>query len=105
MATARLQIPRKVRVGARQYSIEIVEAMLEKKRMGAINYPQQTIRLGLRSNTTNKKYPVSDVHETFWHELTHAILHDMGRDTLNKDERFVTEFSHRLHKAIKSARF
>ena len=54
---------------------------------------------------TQKVFPPEQVQESFWHEVTHAILHDMGRDTLNRDERFVTEFAHRLTKAINSARF
>ena len=43
--------------------------------------------------------------EAFWHELTHAILHDMKEAKLNDNEEFVNGFSHRLHKAIKSAEF
>jgi len=45
-----------------------------------------------------------DIAETFWHEVTHAILHDMDHP-LWKDETFVTAFSKRLSKAISSARF
>ena len=105
MATIKVPIPRKVRVGSKQYSIEIVEAMLEKRVMGRISYTAQTIKLGRRSNVTQRVFPPEQVQESFWHEVTHAILHDMGRDTLNRDERFVTEFAHRLTKAINSARF
>lgn len=42
--------------------------------------------------------------ETFWHELTHAILHDM-KNKLSYDEKFVVAFSQRLDQAIKTARF
>ncbi len=105
MATVKAPIPRKMRIGNRQYSVEIVEAMLEKKRMGHVHYPTQTIKLGLRSNVTHKKFAPEQVQETFWHEVTHAILHAMERHTLNRDEKFVTEFAHRLTKAINSASF
>jgi len=103
--TVRHPIPRKMRIGNKQYSIEIVEAMLEKRHRGRISYTAQTIRLGQRSNVTNKPYTHEQVKETFWHEVIHGILHDMGRDTLNRDERFVNEFAYRLNKAINSARF
>jgi hypothetical protein len=43
--------------------------------------------------------------DTFWHELVHAILNDMGEDLLNNNEKFVTGFANRLTKAIQSARF
>lgn len=105
MAKVRTPIPRKMRIGNRQYSVEIVEAMLQKRHRGLINYEDRTIRLGLRSNVTHKRYPVTEVQETFWHEVIHGILYDMGRDTLNRDEKFVTEFAYRLTKAINSASF
>jgi hypothetical protein len=54
---------------------------------------------------TGKQFDADRVQENFWHEITHAILHDMGEDKLNANERFVVEFSKRLSKAIKSARF
>ena len=98
-------IPRRIQVGKKLYSVEIVEAMLEKKNMGRIYYPQQTIRLGLKSNTTGRRYREEEVQDTFWHEVTHAILHDMGYDTLNKNENFVTGFANRLTQAINSAKF
>lgn len=44
------------------------------------------------------------VQLTFWHEATHAILHDMG-DPLWRNEQFVTEFSKRLVKLINTAEF
>jgi hypothetical protein len=105
MKTVRHPIPRKLRIGNKQYSVEVVEAMLQKRHMGGINYGTQTIQLGLRSNTTQKPFAPTQVQETFWHEVVHGILYDMGRDTLNANERFVTEFAHRLTKAINSARF
>ena len=105
MATVRAPIPRKMRIGNKQYSVEIVEAMLEKRVMGRISYTAQTIKLGRRSNVTRKTFAPEQVQESFWHEVIHGILYDMGRDTLNRDERFVTEFAHRLTKAINSASF
>ena len=45
-----------------------------------------------------------DKHETFWHEVTHAILHDMN-SKLTYNEKFVEAFSKRLSRAIDSAKF
>lgn len=42
--------------------------------------------------------------DTFWHEVTHAILYEMG-DPLYADEDFVNKFSKRLTQAINTARF
>ena len=98
-------IPRRIRVGKKLYSIEVVEAMMEKKNMGRVYYPQQTIKLGLKSNVTGRKFADEEIQDSFWHEVTHAILHDMGYDTLNRNEAFVTGFANRLTKAINSAKF
>jgi DNA-binding HxlR family transcriptional regulator len=100
-----MQIPKKVKVGDKWYSVEVVEAMVEKNLMGKVYYPEQKIKIGLASTQTGKKFAPTDVNDTFWHELVHAILDDMGYDTLNRNERFVTGFARRLTKAIETAKF
>ena len=105
MAVNKTPIPKTIRVGNKKYSIEIVETMLQRRRMGMIDYSTQRITLGRKSNVTGQHYSQAVMTETFWHELVHAILNDMGQTALNKDEKFVSEFSKQLTKAIKSARF
>lgn len=60
----------------------------------------------MRISTRHKGKPrkPQDIAETFWHEVTHAILYDMD-DALYADEKFVTAFSKRLTQVIYSARF
>jgi hypothetical protein len=70
-----------------------------------VNHDRKRITIGQRSNVTGKRFKVTDVEDTFWHELTHAILADMGMHALNNDETFVTGFANRLTKAIQTARF
>jgi hypothetical protein len=79
--------------------------MIEKNLMGRTYYPDRNIKIGLKSNSTGRVYKPTEVHDTFWHEVVHAILHDMGEDSLNRNERFVTRFANRLTKAIETARF
>ena len=99
------QLPRKIKVGTKWYSVEVVEALLDKGEMGKVNYPEQKIKIGAKSNLTGKKYNKDQIKETFWHELVHTILVDMGEYKLNRREDFVEEFARRLSKAIQSARF
>ena len=99
-----MSLPKKVKVGNRWYSVEVVEAMRDKSIMGRVNYTDRTIQIGKRTHH-GIPFKLSALHETFWHELVHAILHDMGEDKLNERENFVEEFSTRLAKAIQSARF
>lgn len=98
------RLPRKVKVGKRWYSVEILEAMANKSEMGKVNFEDRTIKLGRRTHH-NVAFDPADIKESFWHELVHAILHDMGEHQLNKRETFVEEFAQRLTQAITSARF
>lgn len=56
--------------------------------------------------TKHKGHPrkSQDIAETFWHEVTHAILRDMS-SPLWTNEEFVTAFSKRLTQVIYTARF
>jgi hypothetical protein len=72
--------------------------------MGLVNYEDRTIKLADASNTTGRPFKQREVEDTFWHEVVHAILHDM-KHTLRDNERFVIEFTKRLTSAINSARF
>ena len=99
-----LSLPRKIRVGTKWYSVDVVESMRKKSEMGRVSYDTQTIELARR---THHGVPLrlSALEDTFWHELTHAILHDMGEHQLNNRENFVEEFARRLSSAIRTARF
>ena len=100
-----MNLPRKLKVGDKWYSIEVVEAMREKGYMGRVYYPEQKIKIGKKSAANGRKFSKSDMHDTFWHELVHAILADMGEHQLNNNERFVTRFANRLTRAIETAKF
>lgn len=101
----RLELPRKIRVGKKMYTIDILETMLQHGDMARVHYDKNRIEIGQRSNRTGRKFGRKQINDSFWHELVHAILYDMEAHTLNKNERFVTEFAKRLSKAIDSARF
>jgi hypothetical protein len=57
-----------------------------------------------KQDVRGNRYDKDERSETFWHEITHAILHDM-KNQLSYNEKFVTAFSQRLDQAIKTARF
>ena len=96
--------PTSIQIGNHKYSIRTTTYMPQKGVMGTVRYDLGTIQLASHSNTTNRPYSKAQRQETFWHEVTHAILHDMGHK-LYTNERFVTDFASRLSKAISSARF
>ena len=105
MATVEMTpIPRRMRVGRKMYSVEVVEALIDKNCMGRVHYGDRRIQIASH-RSPGRKIAGADVRDSFWHETVHAILHDMGRDNLNRDEAFVIGFASRLSKAIDSARF
>ena len=97
-----MMIPKRVTVGTTKYDIKQPET-LTRYRQGLIEYGTHTIWIAKSSVITGKYTPV-ERENTFWHELTHAILHDMG-DPLCRNEDFVNNFSTRLSKAVRTARF
>lgn len=99
-----MRIPKRLKVGQRWYKVNVIDKMWAKGTMGNTNYDTADIFVAKRSALTNERYKQEDVYDTFWHELTHAILKDMG-SKLEANEDFVCAFSSRLNKAILSARF
>ena len=40
--------------------------------------------------------------QTFFHELTHAVLDAIGEDELNENEQFIDAFSNVFYQALKT---
>lgn len=99
-----MKIPKSIKVGKKKYSVHQVKHMDKKGIMGAVNYNASCIFLATHSNVRGVRFKKEEIADTFWHELTHAILKDMG-SKLEADEKFVSGFSDRLTKTILSARF
>ena len=95
-----MDIPKTIRVGNRRYIIKI-QHVDEPYTTG---YTVDNLIVIASSNKT-KHTTENERALTFWHELTHAILHDMGEHQLNNRESFVEEFANRLARAIQTARF
>lgn len=96
-----MQLPKKVKVGTKWYTFHYVPAA-RGPWLGRITYNINSV--SITTHAKKQPRPAADIRETFWHELTHAILHSMD-NPLHLNERFVTDFSHLLSKAIDSARF
>jgi hypothetical protein len=95
-----VKIPKQVKVGKKQ--IDVVKVDTLKGCRGQINYDAKLIEIA--RNGSHYKYTSTEQANTFWHELTHAILHDMDNN-LAFNEKFVSAFSDRLDQAVKTARF
>lgn len=97
-------IPATIRIGGVTYAIYQPKWSPLKGTFGAIYYSNQTIHIARCLPLSTKRLTKAQRSETFWHEMTHGILYDMG-SPLYRDEKFVTAFALRLSKSINSARF
>lgn len=102
-----MKIPKQVTVGKTKIAVIQPDGLKVGKDIcrGGYDYSQPAIMVAKKNLKQNYKFTPSERANTFWHELTHAILHDMGKDKLNRDEAFVSAFADRLDQAIKTARF
>ncbi len=99
-----MKIPKTITVGKTEYAVQQTKHMQRKGMMGKVDYNKGTITVATHSNVRGIRFKHEQMCDTFWHEMTHAILKDMG-SKLEADEKFVTAFSERLNKAILSAKF
>lgn len=99
-----MEFPKTVRLGRRNYLISTRRHARKKGTMAEINYALRLIEVATHSAVTGVAYKREDVHDSFWHEMTHAILHEM-RHPLRDDEKFVTRFANLLTQAIRTAKF
>lgn len=91
-----MMIPKSFKLGKKRVDV----AQYDKKRLyggavGSFYYSIERMAIATRR-------PKREVNETFWHETTHAILHDMKHPLWN-DEKFVTAFSKRLAQVVETA--
>ncbi len=100
----RPQFPHSLKIGARRYKVVVQQHTSPLGTMGEADYSRRLITVATHSSRSGRKFRPSEVHDTFWHEVTHGILHEMGYH-LWRSEKFVTRFANLLTHAIESARF
>lgn len=98
-----MELPSHVKVGSNWYRFWYSPQPPRTVCYGRVHYALRTVSV-YTAKTSGAPFKPQDVRETFWHELTHAILYEMKSD-LHRDEKFVTKFSRLLSKAVDSARF
>lgn len=94
-------IPKAFTLGRTHYNVYQPDT-LSYSRRGFIDYNKRVIYVAKASPVLAKPYTAKQRSDTYWHEVTHAVLHDMGHP-LSHNETFVDEFSKRLSQTIRSA--
>jgi len=97
-------LPHSLKIGTRRYKVVVQQHVGPPGRMGEADHSKGLITVATHSSRSGRKFRHSEVHDTFWHEVTHGILYQMHHH-LWRNERFVTRFANLLTRAIESARF
>jgi hypothetical protein len=102
-----MKMPKSVMVGETEIVVQQPDGLKLDKDVcrGAYYRSDSKIIVAKGNPERDVIYDADERANTFWHELTHVILQDMGERRLNANEKFVSAFADRLHQAIKTARF
>lgn len=95
-------IPQKIYLGGQEINVNIVNRIQEDK-LGECCVAEG--RIDIADTFYDKKQAESVKTNTFYHELTHAILDTMGEYNLSKNEKFVSCFASFLCEAMQNAYF
>lgn len=97
-----VKIPSEISVGGQEISVAFKER-IEGDVLGECCVAEGYIHIA-NTFSGSKQNHDSQVN-TFYHEVTHAILNTMGEKELNENEKFVSCFSSFLCEAMKNACF
>ena len=98
-----MQIPISFKLDRRPYAVSLVRHTKPLGTMGTVYYDLRRIEIATHSSRDDRRYSRKEMADTFWHEVTHAILRDMGH-SLFRNEKFVIGFSKRLTEVVTTAR-
>lgn len=95
-------IPSKISIGGQDIFV-VKQERLEGDNLGECCVAQGRINIARTFNGKNQSE--SAQRNTFYHELTHAILDTIGENGLSNNEKFVRCFSSFLCEAMRNAYF
>lgn len=97
------KIPSKFKIGGQEIDVKIVERC-DDNCLGECRVANVVVEVANKYDR-NENVSKSCKLNTFYHELTHAILYTMGETELNNNEKFVCCFSSFLTEALTSCKY
>lgn len=98
-----MKIPSTFQIGKYTYTVEIVKRIKKDGTCWGRSYIYQN-RIKLSTHTASRALTPAEIEATFWHEVMHCMLHDMGHSLWN-DEAFVNAVGENLQTIIATATF
>lgn len=96
------KIPNYISIGGQTISVNFVER-IEGDKLGEECMAES--RIDIANGFAGRKQHGESMVQTFYHEVTHAILDMMGESELSGNEKFVSCFSSLLNEAMQNAYF
>jgi hypothetical protein len=96
-------IPKAFKVGGQPIDVKFVERC-DNNWLGCCRVAKGCIEIADKYDRDEKVSEGGKLN-TFYHELTHAILYTMGETDLNNNEKFVCTFSSLLTEALTTAKW
>lgn len=90
---------KKFSLGGKKYKVKIVNSIDDTGLGRAYSYLN---KIKISKNWNGMPIPKSSMEQTFYHELVHAILDEIGEKDLSGNETFVQSFSLLLHQFEKT---
>lgn len=102
-----IDIPLAFKLGGKRYKVVEVDTLKTargRSLMGKFEVEKKLVTVAMHNAATGRKYDKGEIGNSFLHELTHAILFDMGHK-LATDEGFVTNFADRLQEVLETFKY
>jgi hypothetical protein len=90
---------KKFKLGAKEFNVELVHS-IDDTGLGRTYSMLNKIKIS--KTWQNYELEESSKDQTFYHELVHAILDELGEHELSQNERFVQSFSVLLYQFEKT---
>lgn len=91
---------KRFKLGSRQYRVKKGHA--DMRDLGLCDSPNGIILI--REKFDGKTLPEDSQEQTLFHEATHAIFNELGRNDLGEDEALVQSFSLLMHQFFRTMR-
>lgn len=96
------KIPSQIKIAGQNFDIKF-KNRLEEDKLGTCCVAESSIEIA--ETFMGRKQSLASQVNTFYHEMIHAILDNMGENSLSGNERFVSCFSGFLTEAMGNAVF
>jgi ketopantoate reductase len=99
-----MNIPKKFKLMGSTFTVEYNDDMCKgAEAFGLASYDTNKIYLSTKVN--NDPINQDQIEHTFLHEVVHHILHIMGKEKLNSNEKFVDMLAGFLHQLLTTSEY